>query len=1111
MEPVKWMAGVLLVIVATRLDSIAAESPVRLREPWHQTYQGDDATGKHVVALWTFDGEQPLRDVSPGGHLLALQGAELQPQGRFGGALLSRPGWPVVDDPHCARCPDGPALSPPDAFTIEMWISPSAELSAEYPESFLLDKKYVADTDYQLILGAPSTDGSRTLRACLGFGTHSANWHSDPLTLATGAWTHLAFTYDGQGTGCFYWNGVPCGSQKNAGCGPVSPGSQPLTIGDRNGSYYHGFPGLIDQVRICQGVLEFRAMAVARISDRSCFVRMEHEATQLFRITNLCRQTLPGAQARIEFAGASPLDRQIPLLDAGKSIDLAYPLDTALRPGDYTLSVQLRAEAPEPIDTTEKVTVRIVPRPLPKQMPIVMWGGIAGDLDRAKEIGFTHGLGLGADYDRIWEAGGPTAPGDEEGVRRNRASLDEALSKGMTLIASLSPGAAMQSKEQFRRIGRDGNPLTTEGICGLFPELQTYCENVGTSMARSYGDHPAFGAALIHTEVRDHANPCFHEHDRAAYRKVSGAEIPAEVGSSRGIAYERLTGFPENRVIADDDPILKYFQWYWKHGDGWNDLNSALVRGLKTAGRDGFWTFHDPAVRVASIYGSGGSVDYLSQWTYSYPDPIRIGLATDELLAMARGGPKGQQVMKMTQIIWYRSRTAPEPVPGKPTPGYVAPWEQEQPDAPFITIAPMHLREAFWTKIARPIKGIMYHGWQSLVPTDSTGGYRFTHPDTRHELNRLITQVVQPLGPTLLSVPAPQSDVAFLESFSAEMFARRGTYGWCGGWAGDVYHALSYAKLQPEVVFDETIAAGGLDRFRVLVMPDCDVLTDTVVRRILQFQKTGGLIVGDVRTCPAIKPDITLAVCDRTGRADADKTAIQKLAADLRLQLDSRYKRQVDTSSPEVIPYLRRYQKTDYVFLVNDRRQYGDYVGHHGLVMENGLAEQTRVTLARSGGHVYDLVNHCSVSATQTSGQTGFDIRLGPCDGAMLMVSDQAVGQVRLTGPESVARGTQARWVVEVVDQSGQPIAAVVPLQVTIRDSAGRPAEFSGPYAAIDGRLELTLDIANNDSPGQWEVEAVELASGLRAVAAMQVEGPKPWPPSTTDTKPAASAVQPKG
>ena len=92
---------------------------------------------------------------------------------------------------------------------------------------------------------------------------------------------------------------------------------------------------------------------------------------------------------------------------------------------------------------------------------------------------------------------------------------------------------------------------------------------------------------------------------------------------------------------------------------------------------------------------------------------------------MARGD---QQVMKMTQLIWYRSQTAPKAA--KPA-GRSSPWVDQDPDADYITIAPMHLREAFWWKLARPIKGIMYHGWQSLVSTDSTSAYRFTNPSTR--------------------------------------------------------------------------------------------------------------------------------------------------------------------------------------------------------------------------------------------------------------------------------------------------------------------------------------------------------------------------------------------
>ncbi|MGD8238126.1 MAG: hypothetical protein PVH68_06205 [Armatimonadota bacterium] len=41
---------------------------------------------------------------------------------------------------------------------------------------------------------------------------------------------------------------------------------------------------------------------------------------------------------------------------------------------------------------------------------------------------------------------------------------------------------------------------------------------------------------------------------------------------------------------------------------------------------------------------------------------------------------------------------------------------------------------------------------------------------------RLVREVVEPLGPTLLRVRAVRSDVAMLESFAAQMFAGRGSW-----------------------------------------------------------------------------------------------------------------------------------------------------------------------------------------------------------------------------------------------------------------------------------------------------------------------------------------------
>jgi hypothetical protein len=406
----------------------------------------------------------------------------------------------------------------------------------------------------------------------------------------------------------------------------------------------------------------------------------------------------------------------------------------------------------------------------------------------------------------------------------------------------------------------------------------------------------------------------------------------------------------------------------------------------------------------------------------------------------------------------------------------------------------------------------MYHGWQSLVPCDTPGGYRYTHPETQHELARLVRQVIRPLGPTLLNVPGAKSDVAFLESFASQVFAGRGTYGWGGGWLGDAYHVMLYAHLQPEIVFDETIVERGLKGFRVLVMCDCDVITEKMLARIKAFQASGGIIVGDDRCCPAIRPDILIQPCNRTGRADQDKAALLALAAGLRKQLDARYVRQVDSSHAEVIPYRRQYRGADYVFAVNDRREFGQYVGHHGLVMENGLPSDTTLSILRDGAAVYDLVASRQVPARQDGNRLVWNAHLGPCDGGLYMVVPKPIDLLKLDVPDAANRGGQVVCRLAVVDAEGKPIEAVVPVRLTIRDAETRVAEHSGYHAAVDGKLAIPIDIAANGPPGIWQIEARELASGRTAVREFRVHGPKPWPPARQAVpKGAANPVQPQG
>jgi len=1099
----------MMLIALTALLANAQEP--RLTEPYAAAYTGDDATGQHVIAYWPFDGDTPLVDASGKGHHLALNGAVTSADGRIGGALVSGRGWPDADVPHQAKAKNSPALTPAGAFTLELWLAADETLEG-YPEAFLLDKKYVSENDYQWTMSPAASDGSRRLIMRLGFGDSSETWTSGPQVYAPSVWHHVAFTYDGAGDGRFYIDGRAAGGELKPARGKVVAGKHDLVIGDRVGSLYHGFPGKLDNVRLSNGVLEFRAAGFALTSLRRAFVRMEPNAALTFGLTNRQRQPLSGAKVSIAVQpGLGAKSFAVDDLPAGETRQLDYPFDTSLRPGSYRVAATLELPGEAGYRSTETFDVTLVGR-TPPRMPVVMWGGTLNDLDRTTQIGFTHTIGIPCDYEAIWKAGEPVPAMPPEKVAEVYASLDAALAHGVRVVASLSPGRWARKFEEYRRLGRDGKPAAGhEDVTASLPIIQQFCYNVGASVAQTYGSHPAWDSALEHTEVRGESNLSFRPEEQAAFQAFAGFPIPSPIGSMRGMDYATIDGFPVDRVIADDDPRYVFYRWWWREGDGWNGLQTQLDKGLKSTGREDLWTFHDPAVRVASAWGSGGQVDYLSQWTYSYPEPIRIGLATDELFAMASGDPEGdQQVMKMTQIIWYRSQTAPEPgeearqqsaefsdqdtrpagtgavdASGR----YQAAWEREIPDARFITIAPMHLREAFWSKLSRPIQGIMYHGWGSLVDDGGHSSYRYTHPETQHELQRLVNEVVRPLGPALMQVPDRPADVAYLESFASQMFAKRGTYGWNGGWGGDGYLILQYAGLQPEVVYDETVQRDGLDRFKVVVAFDCDVLPRSVVDKLKAFQAAGGIIVGDDHLCPAIQPDIVVPPIKRPKEADQAKAMLLASAAALRKELDPHYQRYYGSDNPEIVCRARQYKSSDYLFAVNDRREFGDYVGHHQLVQENGLPLDANLYLHRAAGHVYDLLNHREIKPDEANGVLKLPQSFGPCEGRVFLVTDQPIADVQVTVPEQAQPGAKLTIAAAVVDDAGQAVEAIVPLKVEILDPDGRAAEYSGYWAAVDGRLTIGTELAPNDARGLWRVRVTELASGVGRSGYVRVGG----------------------
>ncbi|MEI6502205.1 MAG: LamG domain-containing protein, partial [Armatimonadota bacterium] len=527
-------------------------------QPWQQLYSGDEAAGPKVIGLWQFQPGQELKDSSGHKHDLTLRGqAAVVRQGPFGGALESFPAGTDNDKDQGAAAKDADELTPAGAFTLEAWFTAKPEMD-KLDNVFLLDKKYInyvrdtpeANADYCLTLQRTGPN-KRRMMASLGFGKDSAFITGPELDTTPGQWRHVAFTYDAEGRCRFFVDGKLMAKVVLEGRGAVANGQHPLIIGDRVGSTHSGFPGYIAQVRLCSGIVPYftGGLNITMGRGRTAFVRMEKAAVLSVVLGNETSSPLTKGRAQVLF-GASKQEITLPELAPNQEYAVPLKVDTAARPGGYLLKVVASAVAGgQNLSLTKEFPVTIVARELPNQMPVVMWG--TGDLPHLKSIGFTHHLISLVDEAKVWKAGQPGDAMSADQVEQQGKMLDDLLRAGLHGAVYLYPGTWVtgdaQRKAKYNRVDRGGVERAADNVCGNFPEIKQFCYNAGASIAQTFGQYPALNMSLVHSEVRDSSDLCFHEFDKAAFRAAAGYDIPAEAVSKGGISYSRIKDFPANR------------------------------------------------------------------------------------------------------------------------------------------------------------------------------------------------------------------------------------------------------------------------------------------------------------------------------------------------------------------------------------------------------------------------------------------------------------------------------------------------------------------------------------------------------------------------------------
>ncbi|MGN0867317.1 MAG: LamG-like jellyroll fold domain-containing protein [Oligosphaeraceae bacterium] len=1065
--------------------------------------EGEDQ-GAERIGVWNFSNpDMPGGDASGHGwknRLSPMSVVQEYAPGKH--ALEVCPGEADGSTAYGLTIYNQPDFVPQESMALELWFClDQTAASTARNTFFLVDKKgyHYKNTNprgnggYCLLLRRGS-DNQYTLELWLGFGDESAQILSDPMELPPDVWHKVAFTYNGRGVAALYMDGECLKQSMLEGKGALAQSDFHLTLGDRSVANYSPLAGMIAQVVLYQGIPQRYASVptLEPIPGRRVFQRFEGRPPHM-KLSYLNSSNEALEEVRFFAEGRELSELRLENIPYGATKVLPAELDLSRKPGDYVLALQAQARTAsgQELITRCQVPYTIIPRPAPF-MPVVMWN-IANDLPWLAQLGFTHDLVNVSGMDEVLAKSRPVHPDEVVGYASDCRRLNERAALGLHsslwVRAGSWLGTKLKDKDEYFRVNRRGERITTATGDVTQDVFRNFTRDVCLSMAEGFADFGSVDSALIHSEVRDHSEVSFHPAEVAAAEKALGGPIPALVERKQGVSRQRVKGFPVDGILPESDPILRFYQWFWKTGDGWNDLHSLANDALKSTGRTDIWTFFDPAVRTPSTWGSGGNVDVLSQWTYSYPDPIKVGQATDELFAMAQGNPR-QKVMTMTQVIWYRYRVAPrEQLPENEADCH-APWEREIPDAKFVTISPDHMEIALWSMLSRPVKGIMYHGWNSLTGRQPRGnsGYEFTNPETQVRLAALLKSVVKPLGPMLLQVEDAPPKVALLESFSSQIYVGGGTWGWSDSWEADLHLAFQWAGFPPAIVYEESLRAQGVPAsVEVLVMPNCPVLPRDVLQAIRDFQERGGILVADETLTPALIPDLTLPRRNRTRKAQEDKAAFQEYSRLLRKTLTPYVQMPFETSDLDLVGRMRQNGECRYLFLVNDNRTFGEYLGQYGLVMEKGLPLEGEAWV-QGGGHVFDLRQHEEVRETvDRKDGVSFPVRFGAGEGGCYLVTRNSLARLELQVPPQGRRGERLVLKATVSDEAEAAPDGVIPLEVTLLTPEGEPAERTGFYGAPGGVLEVPVDLAPNDDLGVWSVQVRNLANGVSASEIFQV------------------------
>ncbi|MCQ2392133.1 MAG: hypothetical protein MJ240_11980 [Kiritimatiellae bacterium] len=899
--------------------------------------------------------------------------------------------------------------------------------------------------------------GARTLFLRLGFGDHTEVLHGPELPSTSGTRAKIAFTYAANGK--VTWE-TPKGRRVDIcqGKGTIPSGKRPTKIGDRVWPNWYKFDGIIRRVAVLpveNGLLDLS------VASPRAFIRASGQREFRVELTNSADSELKAVDVTLT-RGEERIVRHLPSISAWGSQVVGFPVETRLKPGWRACKVTAKGISASGRELRAEMTTAIGIGPRPGDRMLALMQDSNALVKECADCGLT--TGQFGDGSRFFVRDIPPARNDS--ISHLREALDEAL------VAGIGYGFS----------GKHDQPTFDEA-----PAFARVWEDYG----RAFSEYDAFQLAVPYSERRDKSYPDLQK-DAARFKAATGLDMPPEVVSNR-VASFKTKKYPDG-VVPENDPVLAFYRWYWSGGDRWPEyfsrFGAAIRRGV---GREGFQTLWDPGVRCPPRWGSGGDNNLLSQWIYPDPEPMAVAGSAEEILAMCAGRP-GQKPVIHTQLMCYSRRIAPNEVAVSPRPA----WQDRFGGGKFLATPADVACEATWLMFAKPMYGYSFYPFTCMVETSATW-YPYSDPRLGPEMRRLFKEVLAPLGPMFKRLGRAEPEVAVFESFTSTVMGAP----FAMGWNAPPVTFMQRANLDPKVVYEESLERDGFGDLKVVFAPNCRHLTPKHVALFRDFQAKGGVLVGDGELLKALKADITVPtvrfapppksdwvtdveenqsadpkIAERRAATRAMKEAMCANAAKLRSALAGRYEPPSRSSSPDIIVFNRRFGETDYLFAINDKRTFGDYVGQWGLLMEKGLPNEGVVAVRDAGRRVkavYELSRGVETSFVRTGDVVEVPVKFSTNDGRLFAFLDARIAKIEAKAKVD-KDGIDVTMLV--LDESGKPLNALLPVDIRIYDAAGAELDGAGYCAAENGIAKAHVFTNLDDAPGAYRIVCRDRASG---------------------------------